>query len=55
MRGLTSSFTDDHLESERVVLCNAPDLDHVDLLRRLRNRSLSRHRRGELDRDYRVA
>src|SRR5260370_32202241 len=28
--GLTRSFTDDHLEIERVALGNAPDLDHVD-------------------------
>jgi len=46
--GLTSSFTNDHLESEGVILRNAPDLDHVDLLSRLRNRSLSRHRRANL-------
>jgi hypothetical protein len=32
--GLTLSFTDDYLEFERVVLCNAPDLDHVGRLDR---------------------
>src|SRR6516225_7504797 len=29
---LVLSFTDDHLENERVMLGEAPDLDHVDLL-----------------------
>jgi hypothetical protein len=29
--GLTPSFTDDHLEIQRVALGNAPNLDHVDL------------------------
>jgi hypothetical protein len=29
--GLTLSFTDDHLERQRVVPSNAPNLDHVDL------------------------
>jgi hypothetical protein len=29
--GLTLSFTDDHLEIQRVVPSNAPNLDHVDL------------------------
>jgi hypothetical protein len=28
---LTLSFTDDHLELQRVVLSNTPNLDHVDL------------------------
>jgi hypothetical protein len=31
MTGLTLSFTDDHLEIQRVVVSNAPNLDHVDL------------------------
>jgi hypothetical protein len=30
--GLTPSFTDDHLEIQRVALGNEADLDHVDLL-----------------------
>jgi hypothetical protein len=29
--GLTLSFTDDHLEIQRVVPSNAPNFDHVDL------------------------
>jgi hypothetical protein len=28
--GLTPSFTDDHLEFERVALGNALDFDHID-------------------------
>jgi len=30
--GLTLSFTDDHLETQRIALGNALDLNYVDLL-----------------------